>query len=180
MNNKKVWGTILGVTAFIALVAGVTYAWFTWTSSNTVIGGTTGCFNIKYDKGADISGQELRPTSSYTGGASTIVKINIDSSCNITGTATLYLNTLSTTTVPLSASGALKYAVVHGGTKVADGTISAKSDLPILENIALTKAATATDAYTVYVWIDGTIADNTYAGKVYNGYIHAKANQTES
>ncbi len=177
MNNKKVWGTILGVAAFIALVAGVTYAWFTWSSNNTIINGTTGCFNIVYDKGTDVTGT-LIPSADYTGGINAKVKINISEDCDITGTGTLYLNTQDATTVPLT--GAVKYEVYQGSTRLDGGTITAKGDKAILSNFELSKAATATTEYTVYVWIDGDLANNDYAGTSYVGYIHASATQTES
>ena len=175
-NKKKLWGTILGVVAFIALIAGVTYAWFTWASENTIINGQSGCFNIVYDKGTDVSGT-LTPSATYEGGVSATVKINISNACDITGEATISLNTEETTTLDLAA-GAVKYAVYQGASEVSTGTISSTGDLE-LATVTLTRAATATTEYTVYVWIDGALSDNSYTGKTYSGYIHASATQTE-
>ncbi len=175
-NKKKLIGTILGVVAFVALVAGVTYAWFTWASENTTINGQSGCFNIVYDKGTDISGT-LTPSINYEGGVNTTVKINISNACNITGEATISLNTNDETTIPLT-QGALKYAVYQGADEISTGTISQKGNID-LATVTLTRAATATTEYTVYVWIDGSLSDNSFVGTSYSGYIHASATQTE-
>lgn len=179
MDNKKLFGAIIGVIAFIAVIAGATYAWFTWTSSPTTVGGTTGCFDIVYAKGTDISGS-LVPSSSYTGGKSTSVTINIDPKCTITGKATLKLTTNATddaTAIPLTA-GAVKWAVYKSGTTdaVATGTVTATGTIDLAQ-VDLTTTATT---YDFYVWLDGTIADNTYVGKTYSGSISATATQNAS
>ena len=36
-------------------------------------------------------------------------------------------------------------------------------------------SSTTPVTYTVYVWLDGTIADNSYANATYTGYISAEA-----
>ena len=48
MNNKKVktYGLVLGVTLFVFLVAGFTYAALTWRSNNITINGSTECLDI--------------------------------------------------------------------------------------------------------------------------------------
>lgn len=52
-ENKKVKiiGTIVGIVLFIVLIAGFTYAWFTWESSKISVGGNTACFDINYTEG---------------------------------------------------------------------------------------------------------------------------------
>ena len=94
MNDKsKLLGTILGIVIFILIVAGFTYAALNWQSGKVNLGITSGCFDIYYDKGQDISGQ-LNPSSSYTDGLFATIKINIKNSCTTNGTGTLYLETL--------------------------------------------------------------------------------------
>ena len=44
-----------------------------------------------------------------------------------------------------------------------------------LATVNLTKSLVT---YTIYVWVDGSVVDNTYVGKSYSGYIHASAEQT--
>ena len=52
-ENKKVKiiGTIIGIILFAILIAGLTYAWFTWESSRINISGNTACFDINYTEG---------------------------------------------------------------------------------------------------------------------------------
>ena len=173
MKNYKLFGTLFGVIAFIALIVGITYAWFTWTSGNTIIGGSTECFTINYVNGQNING-EIIPSATYTGGKSTTVQIGIDASCNIGGSATIKLTTDSSSTNAIKLTdGAVKYAVYKGTSEVASGNVSANTiDLATVD---LTKTLTT---YTIYIWVDGSIIDNTYAGKTYSGYIHASAEQT--
>lgn len=174
MDNKKIFGAIIGVIAFIAVIAGATYAWFTWASGNTELSGTTGCFTIAYTKGTDISGS-LVPATDKSGGLSTTATINIDPSCTIAGTATLKLTTNDTSTIPLTA-GAVKWAIYDGATELETGSVTASGTID-LKTVALTTTA---KTYTFYVWLDGAIANNDYIGKTYSGYISAVATQTAS
>ena len=180
MDNKKLFGAIIGVIAFIAVIAGATYAWFTWTSSPDKLWRMqTGCFDIVYAKGTDISGS-LVPSSNYTGGKSTSVTININTKCTITGKATLKLTTNATATataIPLTA-GAVKWAVYKSGATdaLATGTVTATGTIDLAQVGSTTTATT----YDFYVWLDGTIADNTYVGKTYSGSISATATQNAS
>ena len=171
MKSYKIFGTIFGVLAFIALVVGITYAWLFWTSGNTIIGGSTECFTINYVNGQNISGQ-ITPSSTYTGGKTTTVQIGIDSSCNIGGSATIKLTTDNSSTINLG-EGAVKYAVYNGSTLVSNGIVSANTI--DLATVNLTKSLIT---YTIYVWVDGNIVNNSYAGKTYSGYVHASAEQT--
>jgi hypothetical protein len=51
-NKKiKIIGTIIGIVLFVILIAGFTFAWFTWESSRINISGNTACFNINYTEG---------------------------------------------------------------------------------------------------------------------------------
>lgn len=173
MNKKKLLGAAIGVIAFVALIAGATYAWFTWSSSNTVLNGTTGCFTIVYPTGTGFSGA-MNMSSAYSGGRMASVTISISSSCTIGGTFDLYLYTTSGDS-PLLTGGALKYAVYTGTTSLGTGTITATGAKLLVDNRPLTTTATT---YNVWLWLDGSMADNSYAGKAYVGYIYATASQT--
>ena len=60
--NKKV---IIGISLFLLLVIGITYAWFTWNSdTNTNVSVTIEGINITYEDGQDITGINLIPVSS--------------------------------------------------------------------------------------------------------------------
>lgn len=171
MEKHKVIGMVVGVLAFIALVAGLTYAWFTWTSGNTTINGTTECFTINYENGQEITG-EIIPSASYTGGKTTTVKIGISPSCTIGGTAKIKLTTESSTTIKLT-DGAVKYAVYKGDAEISSGNVTSGTI-----DLATVNLTTSQVTYTVYIWVDGAITDNTYVGTSYSGYIHATAEQT--
>ena len=171
MEKHKVIGTIIGVLAFIALIAGLTYAWFTWQSGNTILGGTTECFTINYVNGQNISG-EIVPSVNYTGGKTTTVEIGIDPSCTIGGTGTIKLTTEESTTMNLS-DRAVKYAVYNGDSEVSSGNVAEGTI-----NLATVNLTTSQVTYTVYIWVDGSVTDNSYVGTTYSGYIHASAEQT--
>ena len=101
MNKKKVkkfileiLGTIIGVLAFIALVAGISFAWFSWQSSNnTLVSFTVGGVDITFDAGADITSSKLRPVSTKEVGVSKgyAVKKTITASSPLTAYLNLYL-----------------------------------------------------------------------------------------
>ena len=101
MKEKyKLIGTIVGVCLFIILISSITYAIYTWATSDyeeSDIEGTADCFKVVYTKGDDIGSdgsiEELQMGSSYTDGVSTTVKVKIDNSCNVTsGNGTVYFH----------------------------------------------------------------------------------------
>lgn len=172
MEKRKMYGTIIGIVAFAALIIGVTYAWFTWNSTPRELSGISGCFTINYVNGTAIEGN-ISPSADYKGGKSTTATLSIAEDCTTEGTATINLTTEGGSTVDLSGNG-VKYAVYNADSLVNKGVITGGTQA--LATVDLTKVATT---YTVYVWIDGAIADNTYVGKTYSGYIHVSATQVE-
>lgn len=50
-RKVKLIGTVIGIVLFVILIAGITYAWFTWESNKINISGNTACFNINYTEG---------------------------------------------------------------------------------------------------------------------------------
>lgn len=177
MNNKiKLIGTGLGVVIFILVIAAFTYAALSWQSSKINLGITSGCFDIYYDKGQDISGQ-LNPSSSYADGLFATIKINIKNSCTTNGTGTLYLETLSSTSSNLYRTGLLNYQVVKDGTATnLKGNITKSGEIA-LDIGTLTKASSASTTYKIYVWVDKELVINSDANSVYYGKIRATATQ---
>lgn len=182
MKKAKLIGSIIGVFLFIALVAGFTYAWIAWQSNNINIAGRSDCFDIDYGISQQIgsaSGKaRLSMTSDYTEGLSAKVTLSLKTECaNIPGTATLYLNTTNVGTTSGTSSGilngALKYTVVSGTSVLANGVIDSNNKIPLVDNIDV--SSTSPTTYTVYVWLDGEVADNSYANLNYIGYISAEA-----
>lgn len=105
MNNqmityKKNIYLIMGIVVFSLLVVGGTYAYMTLAANVTngsYVAGTT-CFIIDYNSdstsSAPITGM-MFPSSSAGGGLFGQVSLKINSSCNVNGTGTLYLNVTS-------------------------------------------------------------------------------------
>lgn len=182
MKNRKLLYTTL-ILLLVITVIGATYAWYTWTSEKINSSGNSGCFTILYDKGEDIGSDQnkatLMPSDDYTGGLSATVKMNISSSCTTSGRGKIYLETLNTTSSNLYRAGLLNYQILKNGT-VTDikGSISESGKIEI-DVGELTKASTATDRFTVYVWIDNNLVENTDAYSVYRGKISAEAEQRD-
>lgn len=121
----------------------------------------------------------LFPSKTAKGGLSGSVTLNINSECSVAGKGTITLNVGSDTGSVLLSEGALKYAV-YDSTKtneLASGTLTATGDKTLYTNFSLSTTATT---YYVYVWLDGTIADNDYINAPFSGYLRASAVQTES
>ena len=182
MKKAKLIGSIIGVFLFIALIAGFTYAWIAWQSNNINIAGRSDCFDIDYGISQQIGSASakasLSMTSDYTEGLSANVTLSLKTECaNIPGTATLYLNTTNVGTTSGTSSGilngALKYTVVSGTSVLANGVIDSNNKIPLVDNIDV--SSTTPTTYTVYVWLDGEVADNSYANLNYIGYISAEA-----
>ena len=180
LETRKILGTIVGVLAFIALVAGLTYAWFTWVSGNTIIAGTSDCFNITYANGQAISG-EMTPTSTYNGegSKSTTVTLGIEEGC-LEGTGTIKFTVNSSTNMPLE-KGAIKYAVYNGASEVSTGTINptlgADGNFPSIDLASNLVRTTTPIEYTIYIWVDEVLVDTDFINKNFSGYIHASAQQ---
>ena len=179
MDKQKLFGTILGVILFILLIAGVTYAYLTWTSDPFNYRVSSMCFDVLYTKGTDISGA-IMPSTSYTGGLSTTVKMNINSSCNIKARGKLYLNTNEETSSNLYRTGLLNYQVLKGRTVISGGSGSITESGEIEIDLGeLTSATSATTSYKLYVWIDYNLVENSDAFSAYSGRIRAEAIQFE-
>ena len=169
-------GAALWIVLFILLVVGFTYAALNWESTKTNIKLTSGCFDIYYDKGQDISGQ-LNPSSSYTDGLFATIKINIKNSCTTNGTGTLYLETLNTTSSNLYREGLLNYQVVKDDVATnLKGNITKSGEIA-LDIGTLTKASSASTTYKIYVWVDKEVVINSDANSKYYGKIRATATQ---
>lgn len=160
--KKKTILIITLVILLIVIVASSTYAIYTW-SAKGELGGMSECFNVVYTKGQDIGSENehkiLMPTEDYKGGLYASVMVGMDSNCISNGVGTLYLNTDDTTTEYLLTSGALKYQVIENSlTLLGAGTISETGQLKIGENLIIT---TSPNQYTVVVWLDGSMLDNS-------------------
>lgn len=208
MNNKKIFGMVIGVIAFIALIAGATFAWLTWSSTPTTIGGTTSTFSINYSTpGGAINNQALVPSATYSTATGDYTYVTISrTNESLTGKANLVLNVTTLTlngtcttegvitygpqascsgTWETADASKIHWAVYTGGsttdtatTEVGSGTFADVS----ANKIALVSNATlnTTDTYYfVYIWLDST-AGNEFVGSTFSGYIAADATQDQA
>lgn len=190
MDTKKILGAILGVIAFVALIAGATFAWFTATVTVT-----NGSYNriaqnfvINYTKGTDVTSVPMVANGTAANATSLVVSAYRAST---TATGTLDLKLTTTSNNSLTTAGALHYAVCEG----TDGTTSkctASLETAGSNNVLATGVVNATGEkvlytassiptsakyYFIYFWLDGDDVNNTHLGQSYAGYIHAKATQ---
>ena len=178
VKNRNLFLVIL-VIAIGFLCVGGTYALLTFSVlvTNSSYEGSTTCFDIDYSAGSAITGV-LFQSSTPQGGLSGSVTMNINSGCSINGKGTITLNVETSTGSLLLSEGALKYAVYEDvdSEPVSSGIITSTGDMDIYSNFSISKTA---KNYYIYIWLDGSIADNDYADIPFSGYIHASASQID-
>ena len=195
---------VLGVSLFILIGSGLTYAGLMWATSNPInIGLTSGCFEINYTPGGAINNanvevmneSSLINNNKFTitdGIALTYANIGIKSTCTIEGYGSLYLNvtSLSSAFSTGSSKGSLKYAILNNtssstnltvaGLKgqsfdiVKTGTITSTGTKKIL-----TKQLSNTSQYKYLIvfYIDDSKIGNDVVGASFAGNISADAHQ---
>lgn len=160
MEKRKVLGTIIGVLAFIALIAGISFAWFSWQSSNnTLVSFTVGGVDITFDAGADITSSKLRPVSTKEVGVSKgyAVKKTITASSPLTAYLNLYL-TLETLPNGLKHESFI-WELYKGSNLVGKGNFKNNNQGDKVRIASSQKITNTTSTYDLYIWIDG----NNYA-----------------
>lgn len=198
MKKEKTIGVIIGIIVFIAIVAGLTYAWFVWQSEATTIGGSTTFFDVDYIGGAAINNNELASSIDKSGGASTEVVIKKKNG-SIDGVATLTLNitTLTQNADSLSEYGEIDFSAIKWevyksinsespytysdipgwtGTLQGKGTTTGTT-LALFDNETLSDNNVA---YKIYIWADAELSTNAYIGTNLVSYITASAVQSTS
>ena len=156
IKDKSKMYMILGISFLVLAVLGSTYAYYKYVIAtinvDTITRGLD--YYINYTKGTDITSAALNPGSDYTSGNNLSVTLyKKDNTYTIYGH--IYLD-ISNISANLSSSGALKYAVLEGTTKIADGELTGASSgnsVPLAVNIPLKTTSTK---YTVYLWLDET------------------------
>ena len=206
MNNKKVFGMIIGVMAFIALIAGATCAWLQWQSIPTDIGGTTSNFTVNYSVPGGAISSTLVPSSSYStntgdytyakisrtsgsleGTANLILKVTnltLTGTCTTSGVITYTKQADCTGTWVTADASKIKWIVKSGGSTADTATTTVnEGDFTEVSNnqISLVTNATlnTTDTYYfVYIWLDSS-AGNEFVGTTFSGSIQANATQKQ-
>ena len=182
MEKRKVLGTIIGVLAFIALIAGISFAWFSWQSSNnTLVSFTVGGVDITFDAGADITSSKLRPVSTKEVGVSKgyAVKKTITASSPLTAYLNLYL-TLETLPDGLKHESFI-WELYKGTDLVGKGNFKNANQGDKITIASNQKITNTTSTYDLYIWIDGTNYSNpeTMQNKTFKFILSADATDEE-
>lgn len=167
---------ILVIMLIILTIAASTYAWFTWSSTNntsvTMSIGSIG--DVVFTSGNDISANNLGPVFSYTDGEKTTFTIKNRSTTD----SFEYVVKINITTIADSLkSNSLKYKLLKGSTQVAEGNFSSAtsgSSMSIYTGTMV--ASTAATEFTLYIYIDGNIENNT---SMMNNYINGTITVTD-
>ncbi len=189
-KKAKLFGSLLGIIGFIALVAGATYAWLTWRSNNIIIAGSTECFDVVYyrkDLGTAQNPAKIKFMTNYNrDNLNQVVEnpqyaevgLSLDPRCtNVAGLGKLYLTT-NVSTDDILLTGGLYYTLVKvensTETFIKDGPITTEGDMLLQDNIFVS-STTGGVKYRVYLWINGPITtDQNYVGASYVGEIRAE------
>ena len=191
-DTRKIFGTLLGILGFIAVMAGLSYAMYVlFLSNNNVIAGRHDCMNIVYNKGTDISASDLEFVASYSqSSANTSIVFNESGQCQTKSIGTISFYTDSSTSSTLLSGittngvshGVLKYTIVNAAdsTDIYEGYITNTGDTDV--DIGILNSSSTT--YNVYLWLEEDPNENvtldTISEAVYSGYIHASARQSTS
>ena len=159
IKDKSKMYMILGIIFLVLAVLGSTYAYYKYVIAtinvDTITRGLD--YYINYTKGTDITSAALEPGSDYTSGNSLSVTLyKKDNTYTIYGHVYLDISSISAN---LSSSGALKYAVLEGTTKITGGQLTGTTSgnsIPLSVNIPLKTTSTK---YTVYLWLDENAED---------------------
>ena len=196
---------VLGVSLFILIGSGLTYAALTWATSKPInIGLTSGCFEINYTPGGAINNANVEVMNESTlinnnkftitdGIALTYANIGIKSTCTVKGYGSLYLNvtSLSSAFTTGKSKGSLKYAILKNDSSsttltvaglkgqsfdiIKTGTITSTGTVNILNR----QLTTSQYKYLIVFYIDGSKIGNDVIGSTFAGNISADAHQGE-
>ncbi len=163
IKDKSKMYMILGISFLVLAVLGSAYAYYKYVIAtinvDTITRGLD--YYINYTKGTNITSAALNPGSDYTSGNNLSVTLyKKNNTYTIYGH--IYLD-ISNISANLSNSGALKYTVLEGTTKIADGQLTGTNSgdtVPLAVNIPLKTTSTK---YTVYLWLDENAEDYMYA-----------------
>ena len=188
MDTKKTIGAVVGVIAFIALIAGATFAWFTASAAvtNATYNGTVCSYSLAVTGGninttlplassTASSAYHYSKTHDTIGaqGVMSTVTAKLANACSASsaGTATIKatISSGASTNCPLS------YAVFSGsttdfsGTALKTGTITGTAAVDLITTSTLT---TTDQTYKIWLYLDGDkITSSSCMNLAYKGNI---------
>lgn len=174
-NRNKVIISITIVTIIVALVAGGTYAWWTWVSgNNTAVNITVRGMTMILDGGGDISSQNLVPTSctNTTYAIQRQITYSVTNPTTIDSTATIQLNpsTFPTQLRNSKLMWKLTTAANCAGTEIANGTFSSTTQGSVMNLTTVSVPANTTTAITgtfyLSIWLDSSYSSTNTGNTV--------------
>lgn len=182
MEKHKIIGTIVGVLAFIALIAGLTYAWYTWQSPDrTNVTFTVGGVDVTFDAGSDITSSKLRPVSTKEVGVEKgyAIEKTITASSPTTAYLNLYL-TLETLPNGLKEESFI-WEIYKGTELVSKGNFKNNNQGDKITIASNQKIESVTSTYKLYIWIDGENYGNpeTMQNQTFKFVLNADASDQE-
>ena len=202
IEKRKVYGTILGVTAFVLLIIGITYAIFQWVS------GTSNNTNVKltvskdlesliiYKQGTSIletAGQTLNASENYSGGISATIEFYKKPTTKVIyGRINMeILNMLSstnTTDANIKKTDTIKWAITTWTssntteTLLEQGTFNGKeigNKFPLYQDFELSTTRTF---FKIYLWFDQNAVNEelSVSGELLSTEISAEATDVMS
>ena len=161
--KSRAFITTLGLTFIALIIAGITYAWFTWNSTdNTNITMQIGEYTVvTFTEGNDINVNNLAPVYNYTDGESTTFTLT-NSNDDVTKEFkyNVYLDITSISNELKTTQ--FKYVLLDSSNNIIDqGNFSSASDnstLTITENQTLPNG---NSSYTFIIYLDGNEQNNS-------------------
>ena len=163
-DKNKLILSIVAVVLVIVLIAGGTFAWWTWNSANntdvkfTIEGGT-----MTIDGGGNITAQKMVPTASCNGSYAIVktVKVNAVNSTNTSMTAKVNLNL---TNLPAALKTAnMKYFISESSSAACTtptGTFASSGNSMQIATFNVGAGATVNKTYYLKIWLANNPAGN--------------------
>lgn len=180
---KKMIIYIIAIVLSVVLIVSGTYAFFVATSNSNEIATNSTKFEVIYTGGDKMSGK-LEFSNSKTDDFKTAVNIRMAEG-SVLGTANLYVQIEEITSN--IANEALTWEVykTYNGVESFEGSGSfadcqtgtqknncqTGDKLYIVNNYKLSEQNTT---FTIYIWLNGNLADNSAIGGIFKGYIGAE------
>lgn len=177
MDTKKTIGAVVGVIAFIALIAGATFAWFTASAAvtNATYNGTVCSYSLTVTGGNINTSLPLASSTASSAyhyskthatigaqGVMSTVTAKLASACSASSAGVAEIR--ATISAGASTNCPLSYAVFSGATTDFSGAPLAKGTITSASAKTLTTTSTlkTTDqTYKIWLYLDGDVITNS-------------------
>ena len=165
-DKNKLILSIIAVILVIVIIAGGTFAYWTWTSPNNTKIGTTikgADTSMTIDGGGDITAQKVVPTKSCNGSYAIVktVKVSATNDTNTSMTATVNLDL---TGLPAALKTAnMKYFISENSSAACTtptGTFASSGNSKEIATFTANAGATVNKTYYLYIWLASNAAGN--------------------